>query len=374
MYEDGQPFRVAPSKFFKLNAPFCLGTHRYFKQCDLFRSFHAIVEVQFGGLAQLDRAVHNYKDNLNSLYRHPDMTLTVDRVLWNIIVSAYSHYIDTWSMNGACVGHHAVLMRSMFRFAMHFGHYRSWECHFTKDHRRKGIPSTTPLPAIDIDALLTDEEENLKLEQINTTHLSILDLLGDPGNPLYAKPHSMAKHFNAMIIGTRSIGELPSQGHCRDPEVLTHVYEDKAQQACQKILRCLDVRVLDRDLVVPTCLWMPMLILPTGHFMQLYYNPDAQGHYALQFLSGGQGFLQPRGDIRESIMPRGFRALPADVWEAVDVYFHREELEDEASRDADGDQEMSTDTEVATMVRWLKGDLGVIAGGQAWYADASHGT
>ena len=346
---------MVPSEFFELNALFHLGeTHHYFKQCDLFCSFHTIVKVQFGGLAQLDRAVHNYKDNLNSLYRHPDMMLTVDWALRNIIVSAYSHYIETWAMNGDCVGHRTVLMCSMLRFAMHFGHYRRRERHFTKDHRIKGIPSTTPPPAIDIDTLLTDEEENLKLEQINATHLGILDLLGDLDNPLYIEPHSMAEHFNAMMIGTRSIGELPSQGHCRDPRVLTRVYEDEARQACQKILRCLDVRVLDGDFVVPTCLRMPTLILPTGCFIRLYYNPDAQGRYALQFPSGSQGFLQPRGDIRESIMARGFMALPADVQEAVDTYFHREELEDEASRDADGIQEMSTDTVAATMVRQHK--------------------
>ena len=135
--------------------------------------------------------------------------------------------------------------------------------------------------AIDSNALLTDEEENLKLEQINATHLGILDLLGDLGNPLYAEPHSMAEHFDAMMIGTRSVGKLPSQWHCRDPEALTHVYEDEAQQAFQKILRCLDVRVLDGDLIVLTCLRMPTLILPTLCFMQLYYNPDAQGCYAL---------------------------------------------------------------------------------------------
>ena len=183
------------------------------------------------------RVMHNYKYNLNSLYRHPDMMLTVDLVLWNIIVSAYSHYIDTWALNGACVGPCAVLMHSMLRFAMHFGCYRHQERHFSKDCRKKGIPPTMPLPAIDIDALLTDEEENLKLEQINATHLGILDLLGDPGNPLYAEPYSMAKHFDAMMIGACSIGELPSRGHCRDPKALTCVYEDEAQQACQKILR-----------------------------------------------------------------------------------------------------------------------------------------
>ena len=229
-------------------------THHYFKQCDLFHSFHAIVEVQFGGLARLDRAVNNYKDNLNSLYHHPDMMLTADWVLRNIIVSAYSHYIDSWALNRACVGHRTVLMRSMVRFAMHFGHYRHRERHFTKERRRKGIPPLTPLPAIDITTLLTHEEENLKLEQINATHPGILDLLGDPGNPLYAEPHSMAEHFDAMMIGTHSVGELPSRGCCRDPEALAHVYEDKARQACQKILRCLDMRVLDGDLVVPTWL------------------------------------------------------------------------------------------------------------------------
>ena len=232
------------------------------------------------------------------------MTLTVNRVLRNIIVSTYSHYIDSWALNGAC----AVLMRSMLRFAMHFGRYSHRECHFAKEHRRKGIPPSMPLPAIDVAALLTDEEENLKLEQINATHPGILDLLGDPGNPLYAEPHSMAKHFDAMMIDTRSVGKLPSQWCCRDPVVLAHVYEDRARQACQKILR-----VLDGDLIVPTCLQTPMLILPAGHFMQLYYNPDAQGPYALQFPSRGQGFLQPRGDIWESIVPRGFRALPTDM-------------------------------------------------------------
>ena len=220
--------------------------------------------------------------------------------------------------------------------------------------QEEGDSPTMLSPAIDINALLTDKEENLKLEQISTTHPRILDLLGDPGNLLYAKPHSMAKHFNAMMIGTRSVGQLPNRGHCRDPEALTRVYEDEARQTCQKILHCLDVRVLDGDLIVLTCLQMPMLILPTGHFMQLYYNPDTQGRYASQSRSAGQGFLQPRGDIRESIIPRGFRALPDDIREVVDAYFHREELEDKVGRDADDDQEMSTDTEAAVTVRQLK--------------------
>ena len=124
-------------------------TCRYFKQCDLFRSFHAIIEVQFGGLARLDRAVNNYRDNLNSLNRHPDLTLTLDKALQNVIVSAYAHYINLWPMNGACLGHSAILMRSMLQFAMHYGCYRCHQHYIIMQRRRKGFLSPRQcLPSI----------------------------------------------------------------------------------------------------------------------------------------------------------------------------------------------------------------------------------
>ena len=258
-------------RIFEFSAPFCLGeTHHYFKQCDLFRSFHAIVEVQFGGLARLGRAVHNYRDNLGSLYRHPDLTLTLDKVLCNIIVSAYAHYIDLWAMNGACLRHRAILMQSMLKFAMHYSRYQRRQCYLIMQCRRRGLRPSMPLPTINLAALLTDKEENLKPEQMNVSHVSVMDLLGNPGNPLYAEPHSMAEHFNAMTAGTHAIGELPSQTRCRDNDVTTRVYEDEAKQVCQKILRYLDMRVMDGDLIVPTCLRMPTLILPASHFTVMY--------------------------------------------------------------------------------------------------------
>ena len=65
------------------------------------------------------------------------------------------------------------------------------------------------MPPVDLATLLDDEEENLKLWQINMTHVSIMDLLGDPGNPLYTEPHSMAEHYNAMFAGARALSDLP---------------------------------------------------------------------------------------------------------------------------------------------------------------------
>ena len=210
--------------------------------------------------------MNNYKDNLNSVYCHPDLTLTVNKALRNVIVSAYSHYIDSWPMNGACVGHRAVLMKSMLQFTMHYGRYQCQQCYLITQHRRKGLPPSMPLPAIDLTTLLTDKEENLKPEQMNIMHVSVMDLLGDPSNPLYAEPHSMAEHFDAMTAGTCAIGDLPGRTRCRDDNVTACIYEDEARQVCQKILRYLDMRVMDRDLIVPTCLRTPTLILPARRF------------------------------------------------------------------------------------------------------------
>ena len=124
----------------------------------------------------------------------------------------------------------------MLMFAMHLGQYRHRERYFAKKHKKKGLPPSMPLPVIDITALLNNPEENLKLEQIRGTHPGILDLLGGSGSPLYAEPLSMAEHFNAMLVGTHQVGELPKCGRCRDPEVAAHAYEDKAKQAAGKSL------------------------------------------------------------------------------------------------------------------------------------------
>ena len=339
-------FGRCPSNF-EFSAPFCLGESRhYFKQCDLFRSFHTIIEVQFGGLAHLDRAVHNYRDNLNALNQHLDLSLTLDKALRNVIVSAYAHYIDSWPMNGACLGHRAILMRSMLQFAMHYGRYRCKYRYNITQCRRREIPTSTPMPAIDL-ATLLDREENLRPEQINVTYASVMELLGNPGNPLYAKPHSVAEHFDALVAGTRAIGELSGRTRCKDGDMTVRVHEE-AMQVRQKILRCLDMRVVDGDLVVPTCLQMPTLILPTGRFMQLYFNPERQGQYASQFPVDGQGFLQPCGDKRTCIVLRDFCQLPVEVRELIDQYFHREELETRAS--TENEESMSTDTEAADTV------------------------
>ena len=170
--------------------------------------------------------------------------------------------------------------------------------------------------------------------------------------PCMQNRHSMAEHYDSMLVGARALGDLPERTRCRDSSMTARVHEDEAQQVCQKILRCLDKRVMDGDLIVPTCLRTPTLILLARRFVQLYYDLEAQGQYASDFNTRGQGFLQPRGDIRTSIVPRNFRILPDDVREVVDLYFHREGLDVQMNQESDDC--VSTDTEAANTVRRLQ--------------------
>ena len=85
-----------------------------------------MVVIEFGGLTELADAADNYHCNINKLYGNFDeFTLAINKVMWNIIVSMYTHYIDQWPINGACVGHWALLMWSMLEFAFIYGCY----CH-----------------------------------------------------------------------------------------------------------------------------------------------------------------------------------------------------------------------------------------------------
>ena len=96
----------------------------------------------------------------------------------------------------------------------------------TPPHQRALTKRGSPIDAdaaIDLTTLLEDQQENLKLRQISLTHHSIMDLLDDPGSPLYAQPHSMAEHFDAILTGARALGDLPSRAHCRDSDVTARV-------------------------------------------------------------------------------------------------------------------------------------------------------
>ena len=114
----------------------------------------------------------------------------------------------------------------------------------------------------------------------------------------------------------------------------------------RKILSYKDCRKMDCGIVVPTCLRTPMLVLPSSECMRRYHSPHLQGLFAHKYLENGFGYVQPRGDLRDCIVPPDFRWLPVLATEALQT-LSREDATPRPSAN------VSTDTEAATHIHRL---------------------
>ena len=127
-----------------------LDCHSY---CTIFtHRFMVLVVIEFGSLKELTDVADNYHVNINKLYGNfEEFTLSVNKVVRNIFVSMYAHYIDRWPINGACVGHRALLMQSVLEFAFIYGCY----CHCA--WQLKHFNPRADDPRLSVDALMKDD-------------------------------------------------------------------------------------------------------------------------------------------------------------------------------------------------------------------------
>ena len=299
-----------------------------------------MVVIEFGGLKELADAADNYHANINKLYGNFDeFTLAVDKVVRNIIVSMYTHYIDWWQINGTCVGHRALLMRSMLEFAFIYGHY----CHC--EWQLKRFNPTADDPRLSVDALMKDDEEEIQSMDMFRMFKTGMDIMGDTNSALYAKTSSMAQVYNMMYTGARDIGLLPPRSRKMKKE-MGKVYQQERMELLRKILSYKDCRMVDCGIVVATCLRTPMLVLPTSECKCRYNNPHLQGLFANKYPENGFGYVQPRGDLRDCIVPPDFQRLPKLATEALHT-LSRENTTPYTS------PSISMDTEVVTHIHRL---------------------
>ena len=243
----------------------------------------AMVSVEFGGLAELTRAMDNYRDNINTLYGNADhFSLGPERVLRNIVVAMYARYIDLFPVSGTCVGHRALLMYSMLEFAMLIGRYGRRE---RQINRCLDDPVDPSDPRLSVDTLVRSPEENERSAQMENVYEGAMQLLGEPDSVLYAEPLSMAQHYDLMVAGSRHIGYLPERSSRKTAEDVAALFLRERGELLTRIRSYVDNRTMECNIIVPTI--------------------------------NGFGYVQPRNDLRRSIIPPNFRELPSWVAAAV---------------------------------------------------------
>ena len=180
------------------------GALDYHSYCCIFaHRFMAMVVIEFGSLKELTDEADNYHTNINKLYGNFDeFTLAIDKVVRNIVVSIYTHFIDRWPINGACVGHRALLMQSVLEFAFIYGHY----CH--RERQLKCFNPVADDPHLTLDALMKDDEEEIQRMDMFRMFKTGMDIMGDANSALYAELSSMAQVYNMLYAGAHDIGLL----------------------------------------------------------------------------------------------------------------------------------------------------------------------
>ena len=271
-----------------------LDCHSY---CCIFaHRFMAMAVIEFGGLKELADTANNYHANINKLYDNFDeFTLAVNKVVRNIIISMYAHYIDQLPINGACVGHRALLMRSMLEFMFIYGHY----CH--RKRQLKCFNPTADDHRLSVDTLMKDDDEKIRRMDMFCMFKTAMEIMGDADSALYTETSSMAQVYDMMYTRARNIGLLLPRLRKTKKE-MGEVYRQERMELLRKILSYKDCRKVDCGIVVPTCLRTLTLVLPMSKCMCRYHNPHLQGLFANKYPENGFGYVHPRGDLRDCIV------------------------------------------------------------------------
>ena len=219
-------FSAVQSRFLSGGA---LNSHSY---CCIFaHRFMAMAVIEFGGLKELTDMANNYHANINKLYSNFDeFTLAIDKVVRNIVVSMYAHYIDRWPINSTCVGHRALLMWSMLEFVFIYGCY----CHC--ERQLKHFNPVADDPRLSVDALMKDDG-NPEIQRMDMFRMfqTGMEIMGDADSTLYAETSSIAQVYDMMYAGARDIGLLLPRSRKTKKET-GEVYQQERMELLRKIL------------------------------------------------------------------------------------------------------------------------------------------
>ena len=108
---------------------------------------------------------------------------------------------------------------------------------------------------------MQDAEENQRSDQMNLIYKTGMEKLANSDVVLYAEPLSMAQYHDLIVAGSQHIGYLPDCPSRKTEEGVAELYHKKRRELLSKIGSYKKNRCQDTGIVIPTCLWTPVLIL-----------------------------------------------------------------------------------------------------------------
>ena len=116
----------ASQKTRRYDARICLGETKTdtFNRLDLCYSFKVLCQAEYGGTLQLHHAAKNYVRNYGlSAGLHQNRRIPYERVLRNLVVLMFFHYVNHLECSDSLKGHQTLMVHECLTVAAALGQY-----------------------------------------------------------------------------------------------------------------------------------------------------------------------------------------------------------------------------------------------------------
>ena len=233
-------------------APFCLGENPDSKRFDLCYSFKTLVRLDYGGFGQLHQAAWNYRNNWVAAFTRSED----EKVLQNLIVFLFAHYIEAFECHGAWQGHRAILALECLTVANELGCYHHW--YKRADHRKPGIEMTH-----------RKDLSSVPQEDHWSSYTCGLATLGSPTQPSYGHLQKLGRYFDHVYHQSWNVGQLTRKSRDQDTSYNETVYMWELGEILSYLSGFGDLGRTPRHKKNPASLLNPEIILPEANFQAL---------------------------------------------------------------------------------------------------------
>ena len=206
------------------DARICLGETQTdtFNHLDLCYSFKVLCQAEYGETRQLHHAAKNYVHNYSlSAGLHQNRWIPYERVLRNLVVLMFSHYVHHLEWTGSLQGHRTLMVHECLMVAAALRRYDRWQCRVS--HQDQDNFDWRQVPVVQKD-------------DFRHKYSPALTLLGNAQNPAYAHPKLLGHCFDNVYFCGQLISNLPARGRQPTSEERTKlIYDQEYEELVARI-------------------------------------------------------------------------------------------------------------------------------------------
>ena len=233
---------------------FCLGESPGYKYFDLCYSFKALVHLEYGSVQRLHEAAWNYRNNWAKVFgTGPDVRMSYEKVLRNLIVFMFGYYINAFECHGARKGHWAILALRCFMVAAQLGRFHCW--YKQADLRKPEVMKTW-----------WKELPHEPQDDCRSSYNSTLAAMGSPKQPSYGHPKLLGRYYNHVYHQSRHIGQLTQKKWDDSTDYNESVYNQVLGELLSYLQGSEHLNYPTRSDPGPSSLLNPEIVLPEEKF------------------------------------------------------------------------------------------------------------